>query len=195
MKLLGNRFYDPSIGRFLTRDQAKDGMNWYAYCANNPITAYDANGLEWIIIYAIPGAQGHGKHAGIGFWDGHPNHTPLWFGFYPDGVHAHDVPPSDAVLIYIWVERSEWLDAKRRAWGDHYESAYGTKGPKYRLQGYNCSDWIEDVLAEAGIEDNGASRNPMELVSSLSGRNHGRPDRIPIVFRRPSQPRGGKSGK
>ena len=25
------RYYDPSIGRFLTEDPAEDGTNWYAY--------------------------------------------------------------------------------------------------------------------------------------------------------------------
>ena len=31
LKLLGHRYYDPSTGRFLTKDPAKDGRNWYAY--------------------------------------------------------------------------------------------------------------------------------------------------------------------
>lgn len=46
LKLLGNRYYDPSIGRFLTPDPIKDGNNWFAYCGNNPVTAYDATGLK-----------------------------------------------------------------------------------------------------------------------------------------------------
>ncbi len=33
LKLLGHRYYDPSTGRFLTRDPIKDGRNWYAYGA------------------------------------------------------------------------------------------------------------------------------------------------------------------
>jgi len=44
LKLLGHRYYDPSTGRFLTRDPAKDGRNWYAYCGNNPIKLIDCNG-------------------------------------------------------------------------------------------------------------------------------------------------------
>ena len=31
LMLLGHRFYDPSVGRFLTRDPIKDGRNWYGY--------------------------------------------------------------------------------------------------------------------------------------------------------------------
>jgi RHS repeat-associated protein len=44
LKLLGHRYYDASTGRFFTRDPAKDGRNWYAYCANNPATLLDPNG-------------------------------------------------------------------------------------------------------------------------------------------------------
>jgi RHS repeat-associated protein len=44
LKLLGHRYYDPSTGRFLTRDPAKDGRNWYAYCENNPTRFVDPSG-------------------------------------------------------------------------------------------------------------------------------------------------------
>ena len=44
LKLLGHRYYDPSTGRFLTRDPIKDGRNWVAYCGNNPLRSVDPNG-------------------------------------------------------------------------------------------------------------------------------------------------------
>ena len=43
---LRNRYYDPSIGRFITEDPAKDGTNWYVYCGNNPVNACDPTGLD-----------------------------------------------------------------------------------------------------------------------------------------------------
>jgi RHS repeat-associated protein len=46
LQLLGHRYYDPSTGRFLTRDPIKDGRNWYAYCENNPLKAVDPDGLQ-----------------------------------------------------------------------------------------------------------------------------------------------------
>jgi RHS repeat-associated protein len=46
LRLLGHRYYDPSTGRFLTRDPIKDGRNWYSYCENNPISSADASGLK-----------------------------------------------------------------------------------------------------------------------------------------------------
>jgi RHS repeat-associated protein len=45
LKLLGHRYYDPTIGRFLTRDPIQDGRNWYAYCDNNPLNSVDPTGL------------------------------------------------------------------------------------------------------------------------------------------------------
>ena len=41
---LRNRYYDSSIGRFITEDPAKDGLNWYIYCENNPVNFVDPNG-------------------------------------------------------------------------------------------------------------------------------------------------------
>jgi len=40
------RFYDPSVGRFITEDPKgfDAGVNFYAYCKNNPINANDPSG-------------------------------------------------------------------------------------------------------------------------------------------------------
>ena len=37
MTYLRARYYDSEIKRFTTEDPAKDGLNWYAYCGNNPV--------------------------------------------------------------------------------------------------------------------------------------------------------------
>jgi RHS repeat-associated protein len=44
-QLLGHCYYDPSTGRFLTRDPIQDGRNWYTYCENDPVTFSDPEGL------------------------------------------------------------------------------------------------------------------------------------------------------
>jgi RHS repeat-associated protein len=35
------RYYDAEIGRFISVDPAKDGLNWYVYCNNNPLSFKD----------------------------------------------------------------------------------------------------------------------------------------------------------
>ncbi|GEM_PF-3339778 len=52
LKLLGHRYYDPSTGRFLTRDPVKDGRNWYGYCGNNPANQVDPKGL-WLLTSSL----------------------------------------------------------------------------------------------------------------------------------------------
>ncbi len=56
LKLLGHRYYDSSIGSFLSRDPAEDGRNWYAYCGNNPVIAADPEGTAFFIPIFIAAA-------------------------------------------------------------------------------------------------------------------------------------------
>ncbi len=52
---LQTRYYDPSIGRFISQDsieyadpQSINGLNLYAYCNNNPVMGYDPDGtINW----------------------------------------------------------------------------------------------------------------------------------------------------
>ncbi|AGB40343.1 RHS repeat-associated core domain protein [Halobacteroides halobius DSM 5150] len=41
----GARYYDPTIGRFISEDPIQDGWNWYVYCRNNPLKYVDPDGL------------------------------------------------------------------------------------------------------------------------------------------------------
>jgi RHS repeat-associated protein len=40
------RYYDPTTGRFLTEDPSRKGVNWYAYCENDPINKTDPDGKD-----------------------------------------------------------------------------------------------------------------------------------------------------
>jgi hypothetical protein len=40
------RWYDPTLGRFITEDPVKDGINWHVYVANNPLRYTDPTGLR-----------------------------------------------------------------------------------------------------------------------------------------------------
>ena len=45
------RFYDANSRRFISVDPIKDGVNWYAYCGNNPVVFVDPSGLDAYIFY------------------------------------------------------------------------------------------------------------------------------------------------
>jgi len=55
----GARYYDPAIGRFITRDPIKGNImnpqmfNPYVYCLNNPLKYIDPDGRERIDIYDV----------------------------------------------------------------------------------------------------------------------------------------------
>ncbi len=41
------RYYDSAVGAFVSEDPIKDGLNWYAYCAGNPVNFWDPWGRAW----------------------------------------------------------------------------------------------------------------------------------------------------
>ncbi len=48
------RYYDSSVGAFVSEDPIKDGLNWYAYCAGNPVNFWDPLGTSWTVDMALP---------------------------------------------------------------------------------------------------------------------------------------------
>jgi len=43
--LMGHRYYDTRIGRFISQDPVRSGGNWYAYASNSPVNSVDPSGL------------------------------------------------------------------------------------------------------------------------------------------------------
>ena len=79
LQLLGHRYYDPSLGRFLSSDPIQAGDNWYAYCDNNPLKRTDPEGLQ---------AKGPAVGYKPGYLDGVSGSWPI----YKDGSVGDFIP-------------------------------------------------------------------------------------------------------
>ena len=96
LKLLGHRYYDPSTGRFLTRDPITDGRNWYAYCSNNPLMNVDPSGLLTILGFEFTWQT---VSAGLETaWDAYGEADD--FGYGDDG--SHDDQPGYEVSKHLF---------------------------------------------------------------------------------------------
>lgn len=40
------RYYEPASGRFMCEDWARDGVNWFTYCHNDPANMVDSSGRD-----------------------------------------------------------------------------------------------------------------------------------------------------
>jgi RHS repeat-associated protein len=40
------RYYDPSLGRFVSEDPSCHGNNWFIYCGNDPVDKFDSSGRD-----------------------------------------------------------------------------------------------------------------------------------------------------
>ena len=96
-KLLGHRYYDPETGRFLSRDPAFDGRNWYAYCVNNPLHYADPSGLKPGDKFNTPqeAANDAAKYAGKQSIDEGVEYGGLVYET-EDGKFSYDVHKADA---------------------------------------------------------------------------------------------------
>jgi RHS repeat-associated protein len=55
----GARCYDLEVGRFTSPDPARDGLNWYEYCRQNPLLYVDSDGFKPVKLTAVQGGQAH----------------------------------------------------------------------------------------------------------------------------------------
>jgi RHS repeat-associated protein len=103
---LGARHYDPSTGRFLSRDPMRSGYNWYTYCQNDPVNRVDPDGKLAIVAGgAIGGSLGGPVGAligiavvaiAVGIW--------YWYEHRPAQADTPAVPPPP---IDNWTDKAQ----------------------------------------------------------------------------------------
>jgi len=102
------RYYNPYIGRFLQTDPVGygAGINWYAYCGNNPLNWVDPSGL-----------------VSVAFYDpdyGRLPHQNDWFKEYADDFeHHYEMHSADDVLDKIEELLDEGIDVTEVYFFDH----------------------------------------------------------------------------
>ncbi|MGV3616617.1 MAG: RHS repeat-associated core domain-containing protein [Fimbriimonas sp.] len=91
------RYYEPSHGRFINQDPAREGGNWYGYCSNDPINKIDESGKSENDIRAAIGLAVGLLSTSITLGLAMRTHTGLivgaaglaflitWFGINPSG--------------------------------------------------------------------------------------------------------------
>ena len=172
---LRNRYYAPDIGRFITEDPVKDGLNWYGYCGGNPVNYVDPNGLDAIIITNANGARFSESGSNSGIPMGHmaiviQNELGEWFYFSCGKEYVIFQPVEDKFLsdINSFSEEYYWkgmyyTDATyiKGDFSDSYEyyKTYYEKNKTdnnvaaYSLLFNNCSTVVVNGLIKGELED------------------------------------------
>lgn len=128
-------YYDPSVGRFISEDPIRDGLNWYAYANNNPIMFMDPTGL----IPTKEAAAAMADH--IYDWD--------W-----DDDRA-DRTVAGWRLIDVWrggtsMKMGIYIPDDGRDWKDPSEYALVFRGSTTSLDLETAAVWINNILAGTG---------------------------------------------
>jgi RHS repeat-associated protein len=111
LMLLGARYYDASVGRFISRDPIgyEGGLNVYSYCTNGPTSLIDPEGLDagWAgrpfpnDPYGIRGTTPYDSHFGAAvdmmmtIWPGSRNEQMEYVGYIipdPSGGYTSTPP-------------------------------------------------------------------------------------------------------
>ncbi|MEI7985673.1 MAG: RHS repeat-associated core domain-containing protein, partial [Armatimonadota bacterium] len=157
-KLLGHRYYDADTGRFLSRDPAFDGRNWYAYCHNNPVNSADPSGLS-------DGA----KLIGIGIYQRILLMSPWWQAFWARVLGVSTA--SMKLAVDGWNKVQEGGEAALDEATPLIEGAVSEAQVIInRRNGLEYEKKIFDDLIRMGIN---AIRNPPSIMTPLGRR---RPD-------------------
>ena len=104
--LNGLRYYDPSVGRFITRDPIgyDGGINLYAFCGNNPVMGADPTGLDKILLvfgdqHGVFGARAANWWYRPKDWPGQHN---TFVRLDSPTVKQFIDAAKDADVIYVW---------------------------------------------------------------------------------------------
>ena len=139
---LRNRYYDTATGRFTQEDPVKDGLNWYVYCANNPVMFMDPWGLAPSVMEAALMAEHVYEHV----WDEEINSRRI---YDENGNYTNwrmiDMAVIGSMKIGVYV-RGDGLDENSTYTGPK-EYALVSKGTN------SIGDWDDNLLQPIGFSN------------------------------------------
>ena len=166
------RYYDPSIGRFLSVDPVGvrvggDNFNRYGYAANNPYKFTDPDGRDLVFGVDPAGAGGNG-HTTLYFQDrqggwhsynqGAAGETSSGgnLGFVSGqsakaGVEIAQVSPKDVPKDGLRIKTSSAQDGMVARSAAKSADDHNSGKVEYNLYSNNCTDAAVDVVRNAGI--------------------------------------------
>ena len=153
---LRNRYYDPSIGRFITEDPIRDGSNWYIYCDNNPVMYVDSTGL-------LPSLEDAAEMASRSYNTYNMSRSGLERRKLGDGWRLIDEwKGSEGLVIHIYVrgdsEYSSYTGAKEYAFVNKGSSTWGDWVNNFQ-QPFGWSTDMSESIANAEYFSNGDCGN------------------------------------
>jgi hypothetical protein len=154
------------VGRFITVDPGKDGLNWYAYCGDNPVNRIDPDGRDYILLNMV--------WAGNAFGFGHNaclvgNDKDGWVYYSKDGPSGstrerynsfeefQKNKTADKYDRAYRVSTTREQDKKMKAYGDkNYKKAYSVWEEKEKgattNKKENCADLAAGVGKAGGVD-------------------------------------------
>jgi len=160
---VGERYYDPAIGRFMQRDPIgiRGGLNCYVYASNRPTNTVDPSGLTVIVLHW---REGGGR--GVGHTALYSSETGAYVSFVPCGGASYlNRTISDDFEKYgiptdLWV--FDGLDEQGIADFD-----CRNEGDTWSVFDNNCIHATNEALNAGGVPDPGGVWHPPGMRDRL----------------------------
>ena len=154
MRVHGFRYYDPEIGRYLTRDPIGygDGLNVYLYVGNNPINGIDPTGLAELLVHAVhtgvatPDLSDPATKAGMSLSaKSNPSLTQMRYG--ENRLVRRDIPGTRDLKsgdVYIYLGHAS-PTAIAAAGDDKSKGSVEVRGKKRPADAYSAEQLLKDL--------------------------------------------------